>query len=207
MRAIGLQVWVLLATLALPQLALAQESGSVSGQPVRRWDAGGGVGIRFGQTADVVVPAGDWSAEVGRYWTAHIKTSLAVATAGEPVYSGEYSSSASGYRLTSTTPRPATLSGAVTYQFHENVFVHPYVTAGVRLAWVSEIRNTYSYAPYQLVSTDTLSTTLQARPVVGGGFKSYFSNGRAFMRSELLLAIDPHGSPHTLLRVGAGVDF
>ena len=45
------------------------------------------------------------------------------------------------------------------------------------------------------------------RPVIGGGFKSYFANGRAFMRTELLLAIGPNGTPHTILQIGSGVDF
>jgi hypothetical protein len=202
----NVSAWLFLAVLGLPIDAFAQQSGSASDQLFRKWDAGGGVGIRFGSTDDIVVPLGDWNAEAGRYWTAHIKTSLGVATTGETVY--HYSeSSPQGYRVTQDTPRPAALSGTVAYQFYENVFMHPYVTAGGRLAWVSETRQTYSLAQYQLPSTETLSTTLQARPVIGGGFKSYFKNGRAFMRSEFLLAVHLHGSPHALLRIGAGVDF
>ena len=104
-------------------------------------------------------------------------------------------------------PQPAAASGTVTYQFYENVFAHPYVTSGVLLAWLSGTQKTYATSPvYQLLSTEKFST-IQARPVIGGGFKSYFDNGRAFMRSELLMAIDPHGPPHALLRIGAGVDF
>ena len=57
------------------------------------------------------------------------------------------------------------------------------------------------------VSTDTTPSRVEMRPVVGGGFKSYFGNGRVFMRTELLMSINPHQSPNAILTIGAGVDF
>lgn len=63
-----------------------------------------------------------------------------------------------------------------------------------------------SVLPYSS-STQSGLDRLLIRPVLGGGFKSYFGNGRAFMRSELLMAVDPHGSNHVVLQIGAGVDF
>jgi hypothetical protein len=202
--------WFLLGILALPATASAQPSTSAAEQPFRRWDAGGGVNIRFGSANDEILPSGGWSAEGGRYWTAHFKTSLGLATFGLATTGTQGYSVQQlprGFKLTETTPQPAAVSGTVTYQLYENVFAHPYVTSGLLLAWLSGTQRTYATSPvYQLLSTETFST-IQARPVIGGGFKSYFDNGRAFVRSELLMAIDPHGPPHALLRIGAGVDF
>src|SRR5262245_47158951 len=203
----GTLCWVLLMlTLALPAQAIAQQGASESHPPFRKWDTGGGVGIRFGEGDDAVVRGITWMAEAGRYWTAHLKTSVAVTTAGQT--SGDYFSTRSAFGSTVRTTRPAAYSGSVVYQFFDNVFVHSYVSAGARFAASSAVTKTYSaLAPYALLSTDTTPTRTQLRPVIGGGFKSYFANGRAFMRSELLLAVDPYGSHHAVLQIGAGVDF
>src|SRR5262252_4293671 len=121
-------VWLFLAALSLPARATAQQSGPASEQPFRKWDAGGSFGIRFGSGDDAVVPAGGWSVEAGRYWTAHIKTSVGVARTGDSVYESS-GISPNEYRLTETIPHPAALAGSVSYQFYENVFAHPYLTA------------------------------------------------------------------------------
>jgi hypothetical protein len=198
--------WLLVVVLLLPAAASAQQTGVASPQPFRKWDLGGGIGIRFGETPDAVVPAGGWNAELNRYWTAHLKTSFAVMTAGQVDRAYSYDGRVS--RQTLSTTGPAAFSAAVGYQFFENVFVHPYVVGGVRMASASNSTQTYlSVPPYGWMSTETQPSRLLARPVVGGGFKSYFGNGRAFMRSELLMAIDPHGSPHAVLHLGAGIDF
>jgi hypothetical protein len=82
------------------------------------------------------------------------------------------------------------------------------VTAGVRLATTSTSTDVYSTrAPYGRLLTTTTPNRVEARPLVGGGFKSYFGNGRAFMRSELAMSIAPHGSLNAILLIGAGVDF
>ena len=72
----------------LPVEVMAQEPDAAGRQPYRPWDISGGVAIRFGEHDDVVVPLGAWTAEVGHYWTAHLKTSVAVATAGQRNYVG-----------------------------------------------------------------------------------------------------------------------
>jgi hypothetical protein len=99
------------------------------------------------------------------------------------------------------------VSATAGYQFFDNVFVHPYITGGVRVASAFEsTRVTSATFPYAS-STTTTPATLVTRPVAGGGFKSYFGNGRAFMKSELLMAVGPHGTSHAVLSVGAGIDF
>ena len=120
--------WLLLAGLASCAGAAAQPSDTGSGQPFRKWDAGGSFAIRFGSTGDGVVPAGGWSVEAGRYWTAHVTTSLGVATAGDPFLKQSESSSQT-YSYSEAIPRPAAVSSAISYQFYENVFAYPYVTA------------------------------------------------------------------------------
>jgi hypothetical protein len=102
---------------------------------------------------------------------------------------------------------PAAFSGTLGYQFLDNVFVHPYVVGGVRMASASNATRTWLSVPPYSASVQAQPSRLLARPLLGGGFKSYFGNGRAFMRSELLMTIDPHGSPHAVLQLGSGVDF
>jgi hypothetical protein len=199
---------LVLMALGLPMHAMAQPAGPAVGQPFRKWDVGGGVGIRFGETEDTVVPAGAWIAEAGRYWTPHIKTSIAVMTAGQTTYnSSSYDPRALRSGYTETATRPAGYAASLAYQFFDNEFVHPFVSAGARFA--SSVTTTKVYStrsPYQTLSTDS-TDRLELRPTIGGGFKSYFGDGRAFMRTELLMAVGPHGSPHAILQIGAGVDF
>ena len=196
--------WLLVFVLLLPAAVSAQEAGAASPQPFRKWDAGGGFGI--GKAYDVVVPGLSGSAELSRYWTAHLKTTVEVATADTMNTAYTYDGRVS--RQTSTTTGPAAFSSTLGYQFFENIFVHPYLVGGVRMVSESDSTQTYlSVPPYGVVSTETHPSRLLARPVLGGGVKSYFGNGRAFMRSELLLVIDPHGSPHGVFQLGVGIDF
>jgi hypothetical protein len=86
--------------------------------------------------------------------------------------------------------------------------MHPFVETGGVFATASTTTSTIAARPpYDTLSSETTPPRLVARPVVGGGFKSYFANGRAFMRSELLTSPDSHGSLRVILRIGAGVDF
>src|SRR6267154_1136287 len=177
---------LILLALAIPIHAAAQPIGQM-GEPFRKWDAGGGLGIKFGETNDTVVPWGSWNAELGRYWTSHVKTTVGVMTAGQSTYAGDYLPYI--YRRTET--RPAAYSATVAYQFFDNIFVHPYVAAGARFASYSTVTTTYlPRAPYTQ-TTVTSGPALDARPTIGGGFKSYFGDGRAFMRTELLMAVNP----------------
>jgi hypothetical protein len=200
---------VLAAMLARPAGARAQPPDVGARQPYRAWDISGGAAIRFGAHDDGVVPHGAWTAEVGRYWTSHLKTSVAVSTAGQENYvatafnPGAFTTS---YSESVTQPAGFAVSGA--YQFFDNDFVHPYVSVGAHFASASSETRVYSTrSPYQLLSTIQTPDRLEMRPTIGGGFKSYFGNGRAFMRSELVMAIAPHGTGNAILLLGAGVDF
>jgi hypothetical protein len=194
---------LVLLTLAIPMSAVAQPIDHAA-EPFRKWDLGGGLGIRFGETTDTVVPWGSWNAEFGRYWTSHIKTTVGVTTAGQSNYVGPYVP----YGFQKTDTRPAAYSATIAYQFFDNVFVHPYLVGGARFASYTTATTTYlPKAPYT-ETTVTGPAAFDTRPTIGGGFKSYFGNGRAFMRTELLMAVNPHGgAPHVVLTFGAGVDF
>src|SRR5262245_58088034 len=85
----GMLRWMLpAAVLALPLNASAQQAGASTEEPFRKWDIGGGVNIRFGDNRDAVVPLGAWTADVGRYWTPHLKTSVAAMTTRQETYGG-----------------------------------------------------------------------------------------------------------------------
>ena len=201
------RMFVAAVVLALPALTSAQPVDPPA-EPFRKWDLGGGLGIRFGERDDAVVPLGSWMAEGSRYWTPHFKTSILVTTAGQ--------SSSLGYQddrrafqtyYSETTTGPAAYGLTAGYQFFDNEFVHPYLSGGVRFASAhTTTRVQSSRFPYASSEVDA-PDRLQVRPVVGGGFKSYFANGRAFMRTELLFAIGPNRERHVILQIGSGVDF
>jgi Outer membrane protein beta-barrel domain len=196
------------ALLALPALASAQTANRPPAERFRKWDLGGGLGIRFGETDDAVVPLGNWMAEGSRYWTPHFKTSLLVTTAGQTSSSGyQYDPPAFRSISSRTTTRPAAFGLTAGYQFFDNEFIHPYLSAGVRFASAHVTTTVQSSRSSYSSSTVDAPDRLQRRPIVGGGFKSYFANGRAFMRTELLVAIGPDGTPHTIFQFGSGVDF
>jgi hypothetical protein len=205
MRAIGIRVWLLAAVLWCAPPAFAQQLlDTPSPQPFRRWDAGGSVALRFGNDSYWAGLPLSWTADGARYWTAHIKTSIGVATAADD---GNFTYRTVGrtYETVGTAPGSVSVSPAVSYQFLENVFAHPYVVVGVRLVTLRDTTSIWSY-PSGTFTSSTGPARLAGRPFFGGGFKSYFANGRAFMRSELLLSSGSQGV-HPVLRIGAGVDF
>jgi opacity protein-like surface antigen len=202
----GVRVLLTGLVLALPALASAQQVDRFA-EPFRKWDLGGGLGIRFGESDDAVVPLVNWMAEGSRYWTPHFKTSILVTTGGQSSsYGYQYDSRGFASINSETTTRPAAYGLTAGYQFFDNEFVHPYLSAGVRFASAHITTEVQSSRPPYRSSTDG-PDRLQVRPVIGGGFKSYFANGRAFMRTELLLSVGPNGTRHAILQIGSGVDF
>ena len=201
------RTFVAAIALALPVSAAAQQVDRFPVERFRKWDIGGGLGIGFGDRDDAVVPAGNWMAEGSRYWTPHFTTTLVVTTAGQVTsygYSYDPRSAFTTYTEKSTSPAAYGLTAG--YQFFDNEFVHPYVSGGARFASTYNTTTLESTRfPYGSVITNA-SEKLELRPIIGGGFKSYFDNGRAFMRTEMLVVFTP-GGPHAVLQVGWGVDF
>src|SRR5262249_32867718 len=119
----------------------------------RNWDIAATIGL-FGSSrrylirsdsyySDPVTVAGN--VDAGRYLTTHLKADFGLMTThSRSVYEyGPYTGPVYSYSILKV--RPTTVTGAVTYQFFENVFAHPYVSAGLGLTSISEERTAYSY--------------------------------------------------------------
>lgn len=211
-------------------LLVAGQAVAQSGQPLTvepegfpRWDAGGGVGLfymrplddrEFDDYWDV---HGDVRVDVGRYWTTHLKTEIGLSL---PQTWTDYrydpfpvTGPASGANsFTEVKRRLTTFSPSVTYQFLENTFAHPYLSAGVRMGVLEthERREERTATQNQITVTvpalDERSTSVRAAPFVAGGFKSYF-NDRAFVRSEALVAFRSGAAEQLTFRLAFGLDF
>jgi hypothetical protein len=221
--------WVHLPVLA--SLALAMASGPAAAQgssrsttPVefRRWDAGASAGLLTLATSDTGAGWDGWQqkflfrGDLGRYWTTHLKTdiSASVSTAGTD-YEIERvpvpGSSTPGYGYTQVTHRIVSVAPAVTWQFRENTFMHPYVSGGVDVGVRQEHRERdatirLGTLGYQLPAVDERRSVVQARPFVAGGFKSYFSRS-VYVRTEGRVAFAQDGVRQVALTAGIGVDF
>jgi len=188
-----------------------------------RWDVGGGTGLFFMHESEVAAQQwGDWNGnteirgDLGRYWTPHLKTGLAVGAAPRfrsyedafVIVGGvrRYASVLVAVRLTTIAP-------SLTYQFFDNDFMHPYVTGGVRMG-ILDVRRTRDGSLYSdragqnsdVPSIDERRTVLNARPFAAAGFKSYI-NRQAFVRTEALTAFGASGATQVTLHLGMGVDF
>ena len=208
--------------------------------PLPRWEVGASVGGFFmsREAIDQALPAergpavpdldferftvDDWAAtsfgaDLAYYWTPHLKfegsylerTSL--ETQDDEAVPLAIAPQAWFFVFTPQTLRLSTVSLAVAFQFRENVFLHPYVSAGARLGWfrqhrVREDQNVETPYPVTIVGVDEHNRRAQLRPFVAGGLKSYF--GRyAFMRPEAAVAFGPGGAPDFSFRVVFGRDF
>jgi hypothetical protein len=198
-----------------------------NGVPFRLWDFNVSLGIHAANPTDAgdrtIEPYDEWNASllaeggVGRYWTSHLKTEFSAA----------YKRPTTGYG-TDAVPIPPGVANAFyqeriqltaasvvgSYQFFENVFAHPYVSAGARIgiANVHKQRDPMAIVysrpsvTYNIPALDTRDTVVVIRPIVAAGFKSYFDE-RAFVRSEVSGAFSGRGMSQFTLRLGFGVDF
>jgi opacity protein-like surface antigen len=211
-----------------PQAGVTVDGGGV---PYRRWDITLAAGLHIDNESraddDREVFAYDddyWQAglgvqaDVGRYWTSHLKTELSFAyLTGHETYGSDIVPvpNGVGQAFYQTDVARKYFGAAVTYQFLDNVFAHPYVSAGVRTsifdrhkvrnpsAWVSD---RFLSREYPIPPLDTRDRDVQTRPYVAAGFKSYFDE-RTFIRSELSTAFSDRGPVHWALRLGFGIDF
>jgi len=209
-------LYAILVLIGCGSTGLAQQDVSDKVE-FRKWDIGTTVGLLgankrdFGRSGSYNNdPSLSVNLDVGRYLTTHLKADAGLTWNNSRSfydYNFSQTSPTEPGSYTIRTVRPTILSGAVTYQFFENAFTHPYVTTGLRLAILPEHRETYSFDNFvSRIETSVKQTSLQARPFGAVGFKSYF-NERWFMRSELLVAWDAHGVSHGVGRIGFGIDF
>jgi len=222
MRKAGRAGWVMVAVLLSPFAAFAQDTGAgIKAVEYRKWDLDGSVGLLTTSNRDFAGHAyfenetrTAWRVDAGRYLTKHVKAGIGITKSGaRTLYSSEAAPDLprGSYTHIERVIRPTVLSAGATYQFLENVFAHPYVTAGADWIWQAEQRTESLYTSNQRTPTYTTiredrRTSVLARPIVAAGFKSYF-NEQVFMRSEVHTAFGLPGVSSVNLRIGAGVDF
>jgi hypothetical protein len=209
--------------------ASALDDQAANAPDMPRWDADVSIGLLSTRDLEGNRYNGygmtDWDNRVmaayvfgaGHFWTQHIKSDVGVTlTRDQRAFDIEtYSTPAvppGAFAYTNRTSRFTTISGALTYQFFENAFVHPYVAGGVNLEWIREHRfrdettTTVNRVRYAIPAVDERDNSLLVRPIVAVGCKSYF-NGRTFVRTEALVAFGSSGASLSTVRIGVGVDF
>jgi len=198
--------------------AFAQKASEDEPTKFRKWDFSSTLGILGTSQRDFgsrscgcgdTDPAPTWSVDTGRFLTTHLKVDTGLMLMRSRTYYLYVPTVPGSYSYFNRHVHPTIFSGALTYQFFENVFAHPYISAGVRVTALSEERTTFTYNPTNFRYETTVighQLTAEVRPFGAVGFKSYF-NERVYVRSELLLALDSHGVSHGTARVGIGFDF
>lgn len=183
-----------------------------------KWDAGAGFSLLWARDADVG-DEGDGSLggyqlriDVGRYWTPHLKLGFSAASGPRfrTVQLAYVDANGRPYPAAITThARLVTMAPGVSYQFGDNAFMHPYITAGAQIGFLSMHRERDPdafRAPVPVPRIDERRSAVHARPFAAAGFKAYF-NRRVFVRPEVMGAFGPGGIRQFTLHLGAGVDF
>ena len=191
----------------------------------RRWDIAGSVGWLGGNKSGIAEDWNDWydtfatSFEVGRYWSTHVKTEADILFTTEGTVF-----SSTQYRVPDEpvpvfVPREhhfrmTAVSASATYQFFDNTWVHPFLTAGVQVGRERE-RASSPGVPYFRrdftgveipIEAPRQVTVLSVRPLARGGAKFYV-NERGFVRTDLAVAWNEDGVAQVTWRAGIGVDF
>jgi hypothetical protein len=221
---------IILGWLACASLLVATDLLAQTGQPLTlapvdppRWDAGGGVGLLYlHQPAERAYSGWDVHGEIrfdlGYYWTNHLKTEVGVSL---PQAWWRYQndvltvpgSSVPVYTFSERRERLTSLTPGLTYQFFENSFAHPYVSAGLRVGILESRVERFGYSgprggatPPVTIPVDPATTSVEIHPFLAAGFKSYF-NSRTYVRSEALTVPAPAGKQQLSFRLSFGVDF
>jgi hypothetical protein len=190
------------------------------------WDVSTQVGWLGGHKPGVGEPWDDWysngvfTASIGRYWTAHIRTEIEASFSNEGEIYGHDEIRLPGapfpiFRSREHHFRNRTASSAVLYQFAENALFHPFLGGGVDLNWErQQVEFPEAFAPTRdprvpmilPALPSEIETAFTARPFLMAGFKTYF-NERGFFRSDIKTSIDDGRVAHVVWRAGFGVDF
>jgi hypothetical protein len=212
---------IVILSITLTVCARASAAQTVTLAPVdpKRWDTSVTIGWLGGNKDQIAERWNDWydtfatSADVGRYWTPHLKTELgATMTSEGSVYSQEaisapgrpspiFISREHHFRL-----RALNLSAA--YQFFENAWAHPFLAAGVQLGWERGRTETFPLTSpgFPLPPSPDSRTRFDAHPFLSGGAKFYVTE-EGFIRTDLSAAYDGRGAARVWWRIGGGIDF
>jgi hypothetical protein len=186
-----------------------------------RWDTAAHVtwlGERLNRPTDWSqwYDVGSGGADIGYYWTSHLKTEFDVSTStrGE-TYSFEQlalpGSPSPLFLQQSHEFRITTASAGVNAQFLENAWVHPFVGAGIELLRERERIETVPIparpgAPIVPSPGPESRVRYAGRPFLAAGFKGYVSE-RVFIRSDLRTSWSSAGVTAIAWRNGIGFDF
>jgi hypothetical protein len=195
---------------------------AASPSPLVRADASGTLGWLMVRT-DGMPSYDDWYSSLygggsaGWYWTDHLKTEVEGGRSAEVerhVYRSERLDNQWITRESTFRVGTRRLAIAQLYQFYRNVGFHPYLGAGIDLAWERKEQEDEPVllhgptGPAQVIDPGGVHpprTDLVTRPFAAVGFKAYASP-RVFFRTDLKVAMRG-GVDEVFLRLGFGVDF
>lgn len=208
------------------------QASDVSAVRFPLWDASGSIAFHNVRASEAQRGPDDfdhWDAnaelrgQAGRYLTSHLKVEFAVLAPMSYDFYERISVPAPavpGGVGTTWVDRNVTvlsLQPALTWQFFENTFVHPYVAAGVSV----DVANIHRFRDagadsvfasgnrsfrFDVPAVDTRETVTEFRPFVAFGTKSYF-NEHWFARPEVQLGFGQSRLGQVSLRLGIGRDF
>jgi len=158
-----------------------------------------------------------FGADVGYYWTEHVKTEfgLSATTTGSSYVLVPLATSSPDrtypYASGHSRVREVRAVAQQIYQFGHNAWVHPFVGAGlVVLRETSRLE--LGQPPFVVqgrpaTSPEGAETATRVKPVVSAGLKAYISiSPRAFVRADIL--ISPWTTSRDVtMRAGIGVDL
>jgi hypothetical protein len=211
----------LLLTAIATALALGWPHPSTA-QPLVQADVSGSLGWLNGTLA-AVDEEDQWyhrslfaAADFGWYWTDHLKTQIETG-AGSEAEIRTYESVIIGNRPATQFSRYGIATYSVSlgqqYQFGENAGFHPFLGAGVDLAWKRVKQNDDPIISYTSTNTTILEPAvvypvrndLVVRPFASMGFKAY-ATPRTFFKTDLKFMFRA-GIDEVVWRFGVGVDF
>jgi hypothetical protein len=213
-----------LVVLCCSQASFAQ-TVSVSPADPKRWDVAGSVGWLTGNKSAIAEDWNDWydtfatTLDVGRYWTPHVKTEAGAVFTTEGAVFGRQEPFVPHEGFPVFIPREhhfrvTALSFSATYQFFENTWVHPFVTAGVQLTEERERAFSHDVPSYRgdftrvevPIAPPRQATVFTVRPLATGGAKFYV-NEQGFIRTDLGIAWHDGRVAQVTWRAGIGIDF
>lgn len=191
----------------------------VAAQPIARVDATGVIGWFNAHVPDSSF-YDDWynrsaygGAELGWYWTDHLKTEVDLGATSsaelygvQPIFVGGRQTYVSAEHRFSTRR----IAAGQQYQFGRNAWAHPHVAVGIDVTAESREQRIDSTVGVDQTSrtpveTTNRSTHVEVRPFAEVGTKLYFSP-RGFVRTDFRLTFR-NGVDEVLVRFGVGVDL
>jgi len=215
MRAVPATFLLLVCVIGAPVAAFAQDAVLPMEAP-RHWEVelttqfmpGASILLEsLNENERVIGKSG--SLGVGHFFTPHLRAFASVGTRRNDGMTRSViteTSEARHYQL--YDPKGAVFTSSLTWQFRENAMVHPFVSAGLNIgSYHYEERVDHVTGSTYRFELLTQGDRAEVRPVFGLGAKTYFSNGRWYMRPEVALAIGSTGGKRVLVRIGLGLDF